>query len=113
MKDLFVDCPSKLQDVSWASLGFPERSGEQSTFWMGSDEAFTPCHYDSYGCNLVAQLYGKKKWLLFSPNESEYLYPTRIPYEESSVFSLINARNPDLDKFPEFQHATCYEVSRK
>ena len=110
MKDLFD--PGELQDINWACLGFPTRTGEHSTFWMGSDESFTPCHYDSYGCNLVAQLYGKKKWLLFSPTQSEYLSPTRIPYEESSVFSQVNIRHPDHGKFPNFEHATCYEVSR-
>ena len=112
LKDLFVECPTKLQDINWACLGFPKRTGEQSTFWMGSSESFTPCHYDSYGCNLVAQLYGKKKWLLFPPTQSEYLHPTRIPYEESSVFSLVNIRHPDHGKFPNFEHATCYEVSK-
>ncbi|XP_028403625.1 HSPB1-associated protein 1-like isoform X2 [Dendronephthya gigantea] len=110
MKDLFAECPNKLHDINWSSLGFPSRTGEQSTFWMGSVESFTPCHYDSYGCNLVAQLYGRKKWLLFSPTQSDCLYPTRVPYEESSVFSPVNFRDPDHDKFPKFENATCYEV---
>ena len=45
----------------------------------------------------------RKKWILFPPSDSEYMYPTRIPYEESSVFSLVNIARPDLDKHPQFQ----------
>ena len=45
----------------------------------------------------------RKKWILFPPSDSECMYPTRIPYEESSVFSLVNIARPDLDKHPLFQ----------
>lgn len=45
---------------------------------------------DTYGFNLVAQLYGKKRWFLFPPSETENMKPTRVPYEESSVYSNIN-----------------------
>ena len=45
---------------------------------------------DSYGYNVVAQLIGSKTWILISPDEYERMSPTRIPYEESSVYSNIN-----------------------
>lgn len=110
MTDLFTSSSDKLLEVDWGYLGFPERNGAQSTFWMGNCESFTPCHYDTYGCNLVAQIHGKKKWTLFPPSQRDSLYPTRIPYEESSVFSQVNIRNPDHEKFPSFLKAICYEV---
>ena len=74
-------------------------------------EAHTPCHYDTYGCNLVAQLSGEKRWVLFSPGDTESLYPTRVPYEESSVFSRVNVIDPDLKTFTKFANATSYSVS--
>lgn len=40
---------------------------------------------------------------MFPPWESSYLYPTRIPYEESSVFSEVNVKNPDLQQHPQFK----------
>lgn len=43
----------------------------------------------------VAQLHGRKKWLLFSPEDTTRLYPTRVPYEESSVFSRVDPRAPN------------------
>jgi len=77
----------------WADLGFPTRAGEESTLWIGTKGANTPCHQDSYGTNLVAQLIGRKTWTLFPPSDSSQLQPSRLPYEESSVYSLVNFEN--------------------
>lgn len=110
MAELFEDFPHLRQAVNWSCFGFPERSGDESTIWIGSAEASTPCHIDTYGCNLVAQIYGRKKWTLFPPSETPNLYPTRIPYEESSVFSRVNVTSPDLRRFPAFATVVKYEV---
>ena len=110
MAELFKNFPHLRQAVNWSCFGFPERSGDESTIWIGSAEASTPCHIDTYGCNLVAQIYGTKKWTLFPPNETPNLYPTRIPYEESSVFSQVNVTDPDLRRFPAFATVVKYEV---
>ena len=48
---------------------------------------------DSYGCNLVCQVVGSKQWTMFPPSASPLLSPTRVPYEESSVYSLVNMVN--------------------
>ncbi|XP_041458017.1 HSPB1-associated protein 1-like isoform X2 [Lytechinus variegatus] len=109
MKHLFKDSPSVLEDVRWKDLGF-DCDGNQSTIWIGSEGANTPCHQDTYGFNLVAQIRGRKKWHLFPPSQTELMYPTRIPYEESSVFSLVNVKSPDLNQHPKFGEATPYEV---
>ncbi|GIY12682.1 HSPB1-associated protein 1 [Caerostris darwini] len=103
MNMIFSETSDILQNVSWSVFGFPEIKGKESTFWLGAEGANTPCHYDSYGCNLVAQISGKKKWVLFPPSDSAFLYPTRIPYEESSVFSSVNILNPDLSLHPLFK----------
>ena len=102
--------PELMRAIDWSVLGFDGRGGADSTLWAGSEGASTPCHYDTYGCNLVAQLWGKKKWTLYSPNDSAHLYPTRIPYEESSVFSEVNIPCPDLERYPNFPRATSYTV---
>lgn len=47
------------QSVSWADFGFPDKSGEDSTIWIGTKGAYTPCHMDSYGCNIIVQAYGR------------------------------------------------------
>ncbi|XP_051480199.1 HSPB1-associated protein 1 isoform X2 [Apus apus] len=108
---IFEDKPEIFQDIRWSDFGFPGRSGRESTLWIGSEGANTPCHLDSYGCNLVLQVQGRKRWHLFPPGDTSFLYPTRIPYEESSVFSKVNVANPDLKRFPQFKNTTAHVVT--
>ena len=81
MSQICTKQQAMIESVDWGVFGFEGRNGNQSTLWVGSEGASTPCHYDTYGCNLVAQLSGKKKWTLFAPSDVERLYPTRVPYE--------------------------------
>ncbi|XP_072274013.1 HSPB1-associated protein 1 [Pyxicephalus adspersus] len=108
---LFEDRPEILQDVLWEDFGFPGRGGRESTLWVGSRGANTPCHIDSYGCNLVLQVEGRKRWHLFPPEDSNHLYPTRIPYEESSIYSRVNVVNPDQSRYPSFSKAHPHVVT--
>ena len=93
MAKLFKDHPDILDAVDWSIFGCKGRNGYQSTIWIGSEESFTPCHQDAYGSNLIAQICGIKRWLLFSPCETENLNPTRIPYEESSIFANVDVKS--------------------
>ncbi|XP_004373683.2 HSPB1-associated protein 1 isoform X2 [Trichechus manatus latirostris] len=108
---LFENKTDVFRDVIWSDFGFPGRNGRESTLWIGSLGAHTPCHLDSYGCNLVFQVQGRKRWHLFPPEDTPFLYPTRIPYEESSVFSKISVVNPDLKCFPQFRKAQRHTVT--
>ena len=47
---------------------------------------------------------------MFPPSDGQYLYPTRIPYEESSVFSSVNFQNPDYEKHPLFRQTTPHMI---
>lgn len=108
---LFHDQPSMFEDVKWSEFGFEGRNGRESTLWIGTEGANTPCHLDSYGCNLVLQVQGRKRWHLFPPEDTAKLYPTRVPYEESSVFSQVDVLHPDLTRFPAFQGARAHVVT--
>ncbi|KAI9534442.1 hypothetical protein NQZ68_012675, partial [Dissostichus eleginoides] len=108
---LFQDQPAMFEDVKWSQFGFEGRNGRESTLWIGSEGANTPCHLDSYGCNLVLQVQGRKRWHLFPPEDTPYLYPTRIPFEESSVFSQLDVLHPDLRRFPGFHGARAHIVT--
>ncbi|CAF3339253.1 unnamed protein product [Rotaria socialis] len=83
--------------IKWSDIGLKDRSGKESTLWIGSQGSHTPCHYDTYGINFVAQIVGKKRWLLFPPESPIGQLQTRIPYEESSVY--IDVEPSVLDKF--------------
>ena len=47
---------------------------------------------------------------MFPKADSEYMYPTRIPFEESTVYSKINIRNPNTEEFPKFKKSRPYIV---
>ncbi|XP_063355060.1 HSPB1-associated protein 1 homolog [Pelmatolapia mariae] len=108
---LFQDQPFMFEHVKWSEFGFEGRNGRESTLWIGTEGANTPCHLDSYGCNLVLQVQGRKRWHLFPPEDTAKLYPTRIPYEESSVFSQVAVLHPDLRRFPGFHGASEHIVT--
>ncbi|CAK8681144.1 unnamed protein product [Clavelina lepadiformis] len=112
MRDLFGNITNfdVFDYVPWHTLGFGPNEGLDSTIWIGTKRANTPCHYDTYGFNLVVQVFGSKRWVLFPPSDSEYLYPTRLPYEESSVFSGIDVVKPDVTRYPKYLKCHPYIV---
>lgn len=94
--------PAELRDgINFNQLGFDD--AKDILFWLGSRGANTPCHYDTYGFNIVVQVFGSKSWLLFPPDAP--LTPTRVPFEvrghnDKHTFYfhqnrlLCNCRNP-------------------
>lgn len=97
--------------IDWGRFGFHGRGVQDSTLWIGTIGANTPCHIDTYGCNLVVQVLGKKRWVLFPMSQSQYLSPTRIPYEESSIYSQVGFPRPCLMSHPELCSSTPYVVT--
>ncbi|XP_018799136.1 PREDICTED: HSPB1-associated protein 1 [Bactrocera latifrons] len=85
--------PNALKEgIDFSRLGFSETTNE-CNYWLCSKQTNTPCHYDTYGCNIVVQVYGRKSWVLFPPNTP--LSCTRVPYEESSVYCEENLYAPN------------------
>lgn len=53
------DIPKTIrEDIDFSYFGFPNTS-EDCNFWLGSKNSNTPCHYDTYGCNIVVQVFGR------------------------------------------------------
>lgn len=92
-----ISWPDSLKkSISFEKLGF--ENTEDILFWLGSKGANTPCHYDTYGFNVVVQIFGRKSWLLFPPTTR--LTATRVPFEESSVYCKQNFYSPnDMEQF--------------
>ena len=111
MKDLFDH--EVLKQFDWGKLGYDGRDGKDSSIWIGGPGSYTPGHYDTYGYNLVAQIYGTKTWILFPPEQTPFLYPQRIPYEESSVYSRLNLFLLHYGMVPKLKknqsHKICYQ----
>uniref|UniRef100_A0A914QAL9 JmjC domain-containing protein n=1 Tax=Panagrolaimus davidi TaxID=227884 RepID=A0A914QAL9_9BILA len=90
--------------LSFDKLGINGKFSDE-TVWIGSPGAYTPCHYDSYGYNLHLQLKGTKRWILFPPETD--LSPSRIPYEESTIYSLFDIIGGQLPSNGKQQQAYC------
>lgn len=93
-----------LSDSSTSSGG----SGTEINAWFGPKGTVSPLHFDPKH-NLLCQVVGSKKIILFPYTDTPYLYP----HDSSLLFntSRVDVENPDLSLFPDFPKATkleCY-----
>lgn len=80
-------------------------------FWLSAQGVIASLHYDSDGShNLNVQVKGKKRVLLFSPNQLLHPFGGIHMSQEAHNFSRINIRNPDESRFPSFRNAKCIEA---
>ncbi|CAH2235089.1 bifunctional peptidase and arginyl-hydroxylase JMJD5 [Pararge aegeria] len=70
--------------------------------WYGPKGTVSPLHHDPKK-NLLAQVVGEKQIFLFSPQQSEYLYPHQ--HELLINTARVDPRKPDLEKHPKFKEA--------
>ncbi|MEM7396813.1 MAG: cupin-like domain-containing protein, partial [Verrucomicrobiota bacterium] len=80
------------------------QGGEYELFIGGAGRAFPILHYDAPGADtFLTQIYGEKRLIVFSPEDTEYLYP-----RSGSCFNLseVNVEAPDLEAHPRYTEAT-------
>jgi histone arginine demethylase JMJD6 len=71
-------------------------------FLGGNGSSFPVLHYDAlYLHNQATMLYGHKDFIMYSPDQTRYLYPR----ESNPKYSEVNVLDPDYDKFPLFREA--------
>jgi len=81
---------------------FREHSDLQ-LYFGGQGGAFPSLHYDILASHAyLMQIYGRKKFVIFSPEQKPYLYLQ----PNSRNHSQVNVENPDLQKFPLYAKAT-------
>ncbi|KPJ10211.1 Lysine-specific demethylase 8 [Papilio machaon] len=73
--------------------------------WYGPKGTLSPLHYDAKR-NLLAQVIGKKHMFLFSPNDTDYLYPHDSQLLHNTA--QVDPRKPDLEKYPKYKEAKPY-----
>jgi HSPB1-associated protein 1 len=79
-------------------------------FWIGPEGAATPLHSDSWGFNLFFQVLGRKRFILYSPDQGSLLYPSDI-FEFNTLYSRVNLLAPDHETFPRFRNARPIQVT--
>ena len=82
----------------------PQTIAGQVFFWFGPRGTVTPLHHDIINV-LFVQVYGSKRIVLYSPLETPHLY------NETAVYSSVDALAPDLETYPRFADATRLEVT--
>jgi hypothetical protein len=73
--------------------------------WLGSDTQ-GPLHYD-YPNNFFAQLYGTKRFVIFSPQDTPHLYPYACDAAMAHC-SHVDVNDPDLMTYPRFESASAF-----
>lgn len=81
----------------------PERLADHVFFWYGPSGTVTPLHHDTSNI-FMAQVRGRKRVRLISPNDSEFLY------NDIGVFSPVDCDAPDLNRWPQYRKARVIEV---
>ena len=114
--DLF---PALMQDVSplpkyFAPNWLPEsytlknlqrvfrEHSEMQFYFGGKGGSFPSLHFDVLASHaFLMQIYGQKRFIIYSPDQQPYLYLQ----PNSRNHSQVNVENPDLEKFPLFAKA--------
>lgn len=96
---IHVEFPELVPDVRRPNL-FPDSRIAAENLWIGGGGCISPLHYDPSE-NLLAQIVGHKRIILFPPDDLANVYPygamTKIPH-----LSRVNPTHPDFSKFPRF-----------
>ncbi|MEO8215695.1 MAG: cupin-like domain-containing protein [Acidobacteriota bacterium] len=114
--DLPTQFPELLSYVSRAPHSLPSRLGSRllpknfpqenhylDIFIGGPGSGFPTIHYDVH--HLVAylvQIYGRKEFTVYPPDQGRYLYPRASQPDESEI---VNPLHPDYDKYPLWKEA--------
>jgi [protein]-arginine 3-hydroxylase / protease len=75
--------------------------------WFGPAQTVTPVHFDS-AHNLLVQIYGRKKGILVSPEQSRLLYYPCLRLGHVN-YSPVDVEEPDFSRYPLFKDATPLE----
>jgi hypothetical protein len=105
----FISIPPTLKEQFLA-----ETPGEQispeirmknrlTTVWLGPSGATTQAHYDVHD-NFYAQLYGRKRFILFPPEQYRELYLNGFLHSGAQQ-SQVDLEHPDYERHPRFKDA--------
>jgi len=111
-KELWADFTMPKYCRDWFHLlpSFMLRPGPR--IFMGPKGAVTNLHQDMWGTHFwMAHLTGRKRWILFPPDQAKFLYPAADNKPHRVVRYDVKPDNPDLERFPLFRQAKGLECT--
>ncbi|PRD47426.1 cupin-like domain-containing protein [Sphingobacterium haloxyli] len=99
--------PELLKNFSYPDLGF-KYFKRIPTLFFGGSEARVLMHYDVDLADLMHfQFEGKKRVLLFPPEEAAFLY--KVPFSVHTIYN-VDYEQPDYERFPALRYAKGHEI---
>ena len=96
------------RSMPYASRALCRLTRSKTRVWIAPSGSVTPLHFDLLD-NLVGQITGRKRFVLFRPEQARLLY---CPSDLAQPFySPIDLERPDLERFPLFAQATSIECT--
>ncbi|KAL1516900.1 hypothetical protein ABEB36_000735 [Hypothenemus hampei] len=96
----------RIPEYCCCSLNFEEAMEPDINAWLGPKGTVSPLHQDPKN-NVLAQVYGTKQILLYSPEDTQFLYPHGETMLSNT--SQVDPLNPNYIKYPEFKKATMFK----
>ena len=103
--DIFSSAPELREDFHFHTQLMDGWLTKFPFMFFGAPGSEVTLHYDIDCANVfLSQFHGTKRVILFAPGESEKIY-----HHPFTVKSLIDPKNPDLDRFPALKNVKGYD----